>query len=291
MEMAYYPGCSLHATSAFYDVQCRDVMSRLGVDLKEIKDWNCCGATSAAKTNEFLALALPARNLGIADASGYKEMMIPCALCYSRTLLTKKALEGDKNLRDSINAELSEKVQGKIKLRSILDVLVEKVKSGELAAGAKKKLAGLKPACYYGCLQTRYPMDIDIGDSVENPQGMEIVCGVLGAEAIHWGYKTDCCGASASLNDTDVSLRLMSNIVMDAVARGANCLITACPMCQLNLDAYQPKICEQYGISERLPVYFITELIGISMGIGATELQIGKHVIESIELLKGLNLL
>ncbi|HMK61035.1 MAG TPA: CoB--CoM heterodisulfide reductase iron-sulfur subunit B family protein [Dissulfurispiraceae bacterium] len=291
MEMAYYPGCSLHATSAFYDVQCRDVLSRLGVDLKEIKDWNCCGATSAAKTNGFLAVALPARNLGLADASGYKEMMIPCALCYSRTLLTQRALEGDKDLRDIINAELSEKVQGKIKLRSILDVLAAKVKSGELAAGAEKKLVGLKPACYYGCLQTRYPMDIDIGDSVENPQGMEKVCGALGAEAIQWGYKTDCCGASASLNDTDVSLRLMSNIVKDAVARGANCIVTACPMCQLNLDAYQPKVGERYGINERLPVFFITELVGISMGMRAAELQIDKHVIESIELLKGLNLL
>ncbi|MGO9380114.1 MAG: CoB--CoM heterodisulfide reductase iron-sulfur subunit B family protein [Dissulfurispiraceae bacterium] len=291
MEMAYYPGCSLHATSAFYDVQCREVLSRLDVDLKEIKDWNCCGATSAAKTNEFLAVALPARNLGIADASGYEEIMIPCALCYSRTLLTQKALEGDKDLRNSINAELSEKVQGKIKLRSILDVLAGKVTSGELAAAAGKKLAGLKPACYYGCLQTRYPMDIDIGDSVENPQGMEIVCRALGAEAIQWGYKTGCCGASASLNDTDLSVRLMSKVVKDAVARGANCFVTACPMCQLNLDAYQQKVGERYGISERLPVYFITELIGISMEIGVAELQIDKHVIEAIELLKGLNLL
>src|SRR5271169_1105531 len=128
MEIAYYPGCSLHASSAFYDVQCRDVLSRLGVNLKEIKDWNCCGATSAAKTNDFLAVALPARNLGIADASGYEAMMIPCASCYSRTLLAHKTLAGDKDLRDSINAELSVKVQGRIKLLSILDVLAGKVK-------------------------------------------------------------------------------------------------------------------------------------------------------------------
>ncbi len=291
MEIAYYPGCSLHASTAFYDVQCRDVLGRLGFDLKEIRDWNCCGATSAAKTNDFLAVALPARNLGIADASGYAEMMIPCASCYSRTLLAHKTLEGDKDLRDRVNAELSEKVQGKIKLLSILDVLVRKVKSGEIAARAEKKLAGLKPACYYGCLQTRYPMDVEIGDSVENPQGMEMVCEALGAEAIEWGYKTDCCGASASVNDNDLSVRLMSNIMKDAVVRGANCFVTTCPMCQLNLDAYEQKIGERYGISERLPVYFITELIGISMGIEAAELQIDRHFVESIELLKGLNLI
>jgi heterodisulfide reductase subunit B len=291
MEIAYYPGCSLHASTALYDVQCKEVLGRLDVSLKEISDWNCCGATSAAKTNDFLAIALPARNLGIADSSGYTEMMIPCASCYSRTLIAQKTLETDKDLRDKINAELSAKVQGKIKLLSILDLLVKKSKAGEITAKAEKKLEGLKPACYYGCLQTRYPMDVDIADSIENPQGMETVCKALGAEPIDWGYKTDCCGASASVNDNELSLRLMSNIMKDAVARGANCFVTTCPMCQLNLDAYQDKAGQKYGVSERLPVYFITELLGISMGLNALQLQLDRHFVESIGLLRGLNLL
>ncbi len=291
MEIAYYPGCSLHASSALYDVQCRDVLGRLGVDLREIRDWNCCGATSAAKTNDFLAIAMPARNLGIADASGYDEMMIPCASCYSRTVLAKKTLESDLDLRDKINAELSEKVQGKIKLLSILDLLVGKTKSGEIAAKATKKLDGLRPACYYGCLQTRYPADIQISDNVENPQGMETVCEALGAKAVDWSYKTDCCGASASVNDADVALRLISNIMKDAVSRGANCFVTTCPMCQMNMDAYQEKAGAKYGVRERLPVYFVTELIGISMGIGAAELQLDRHFVEATELLRGLKLL
>jgi heterodisulfide reductase subunit B len=291
MEMAYYPGCSLHASTALYDIQCKEVLGKLDVDLREIKDWNCCGATSAAKTNDFLAIALPARNLGIAESSGYAEMMIPCASCYSRTLIAQKTLESDKDLRDKINAELSEKIRGKIKLLSILDLLVKKSKSGEIATKAAKKLTGLKPACYYGCLQTRYPMDVEFSDSIENPQGMETVCKALGAEAIDWGYKTDCCGASASVNDTDLSIKLMSNIMRDAVGRGANCFVTTCPMCQLNMDAYQEKAGEKYGISARLPVYFITELIGVSMGIGALELQLDRHFIEAIGLLKGLELL
>ncbi len=291
MEMAYYPGCSLHASSALYDIQCREVLGRLGVDLKEITDWNCCGATSAAKTNDFVSMALPARNLGIADAGGFTEMVIPCASCYSRTLLAQKALETDKDLREKINAELSAKVQGKIRLLSILDLLVEKAESGDIGSKAPKKLEGLIPACYYGCLQTRYPADIQLTDSVENPQAMETVCKALGAKAIDWGYKTDCCGASASVNDTDVSLKLMSNILKDAVARGANCLVTTCPMCQMNMDAYQNDAGEKYGISERLPVYFITELIGVSMGIGAVELQLDRHFVEATALLRGLKLL
>jgi len=291
MEMAYYPGCSLHSSSALYDVQCREVFGKLGIDLKEIDDWNCCGATSAAKTNDFLSIALPARNLGIADASGYAEMMIPCASCYSRTLIAQKTLERDSDLKNQINADLSKKVQGTIKLLSLLDLLVQKAKTGELATKASKKLIGLKPACYYGCLQTRYPMDVELPDSIENPQGMETVCEALGAQAIDWGYKTDCCGASAVYNDADVSLKMMANIMKDAVARGANCLVTTCPMCQMNMDAFQEKTGKQYGISERLPVYFITELIGVSMGINAQELQIDRHFVEATKLMRGLNLL
>jgi heterodisulfide reductase subunit B len=291
MEMAYYPGCSLHSSSALYDVQCREVFGKLGIDLKEIDDWNCCGATSAAKTNEYLSIALPARNLGIADASGYAEMMIPCSSCYSRTLIAQKTLERDSDLKKQINADLSKKVQGTIKILSLLDLLAQKAKTGELATKASKKLAGLKPACYYGCLQTRYPMDVELPDSIENPQGMETVCEALGAQAIDWGYKTDCCGASAVYNDADVALKMMATILKDAVARGANCLVTACPMCQMNMDAFQEKIGKQFGIREQLPVYFITELIGVSLGIGAEELQIDRHFVEATKLMRGLNLL
>ena len=110
---------------------------------------------------------------------------------------------------------------------------------------AAKKLTGLKPACYYGCLQTRYPMDVELPDSIENPQAMETVCEALGAQAIDWGYKTDCCGASAVYNDAEVSLKMMAAIMKDAVARGANCLVTACPMCQMNMDAFQEKTGKQ----------------------------------------------
>jgi|SRR5208283_1491566 len=291
MEIAYYPGCTLHASSEFYDIQSRLVLGQLGVELKEIDDWNCCGATSASKTNEFLAVALPARNLGIADASGFSEMLIPCSSCYSRLLVSQKMLTDNSELRYKINAELTKKVEGKIKIKSILEVLVSKVRSGEIAEKTTKKLEGLKPACYYGCLLTRFPYDLDVPDSVENPQGMEIVCKTLGAEPLDWSYKTDCCGASASVNDTDQALVLMSMIMKDAIGRGANCFVTTCPMCQLNLDAYQDKVRDKYGIQNRLPVYFITELLGVAMGMSPKKLQIDRHFVDAIGLFKELKLL
>ncbi len=291
MEIAYYPGCSLHASSELYDIQSRIVFRRLGVELKEIEDWNCCGATSASKTDDFLAIALPARNLGIADASGLSELVIPCSSCYSRMLVSQKKLVDDPGLKNKINAELTKKVEGKIKISSILEVLVSKAISGEIAEKSIKKLEGLKPVCYYGCLLTRFPCDVEVPDNVENPQGMEIVCKVLGAQPLDWSYKTDCCGASAVINDTDTSLLLMSGILKDALARGANCFVTTCPMCQLNLDAYQDRVGEKYGIQKRLPVYFITELLGIAMGFSPKEMQLNRHFIDSIRLLMELKLI
>lgn len=291
MEIAYYPGCSLHASSELYDIQCKKVLEELGIELREIEDWNCCGATSASKTDDFLAIALPARNLGIAVASGFSEMVIPCSSCYSRSLISQKRLADDPELKERINENLAKKVEGKIKISSILEVLVLRAESGEIAEKAIKQLEGLRPACYYGCLLTRFPCDVDLPDDVENPQGMDILCKAIGSEPLDWGYKTDCCGASASVTDTDQSFLLMSRIIMDAVARGANCLVTSCPMCQFNLDAYQGQIGERYGIGKRLPVYFITELLGIALGISPKELQIDKHFVNATELLKELKLI
>jgi heterodisulfide reductase subunit B len=267
------------------------VFKNLGIELKEIEDWNCCGATAAAKTNDFLAVALPARNLGLAAATGLSEIVIPCSSCYSRTLVSQKTLAKDPGLRDSINAELSQKITGDIKVSSILEVLLPKARSGELAAKATKKLEGLKPACYYGCLLTRFPIDMDVPDDVENPQGMETVLKALGAAPVDWSYKTDCCGASASVNDADQSQLLMSRIFKDAVGRGANCIVSTCPLCQFNVDAYQTEVGKKYGIEKQLPVYFITELIGTSMGLDPREMQVDRHFVDAMGLLKELNLL
>lgn len=291
MDIAYYPGCSLHASSKLYDIQCKLVFKNLGMELKEIDDWNCCGATAASKTDDFLAIALPARNLGLAAATGLSEIVIPCSSCYSRTLVAQKTLAADPALQNDINAELGHKIGGSIKVSSILEALAPTVTSGELAKKAVRKLEGLKPACYYGCLLTRFPVDVDVPDDVENPQGMETICKALGAGPVDWSYKTDCCGASGAVNDAEQSLLLMSRINKDAVARGANCFVTTCPLCQLNVDAYQDQVAKKFGIEKQLPVYFITELIGLSMGFDPVEMQIDRHFVDAMGLLKELNLI
>ena len=238
-----------------------------------------------------MSIAMPARNLGIAEASGFKEMIVPCSACFSRMLLGQKAIKDDPALLEDINEELSQKASGDIDIVSILEPLNRIVESGIMKEKVVKKLKELKPVCYYGCLQTRFPQDVPISDDIENPMGMETVLKALGCKPIDWCYKTDCCGASASVNDTDTSLHLMSRIMQDAVARDANCFVTTCPFCQLNLDAYQDQFCEKYGIEKRLPVYFITELIGVAMGLDPVDLQIDRHMTDATGLLKELELI
>jgi heterodisulfide reductase subunit B len=288
MEIGYYPGCSLKQSSALYDLQSRMVFSLLGEELKEIEDWNCCGATSAGKVNDFLALAMPARNIGIAETAGFDEVVIPCSACYSRTLVAQKRLEDNPGLRTEINSELKRKVKNGLKISSILEVFMDRIDAGAMKEKTVKKFRGLKPVCYYGCMQTRFPYTVPVPDNVENPQGMETVLASVGVKALDWNCKTWCCGASAAVNDADTAFSLMAKIMKEALLRGANCFVVTCPMCQLNLDAHQDSFCEKYGIEERLPVYFITEVVGAALGFAPEILQADRHFIDGTTLLKEL---
>jgi heterodisulfide reductase subunit B len=288
IEVSYYPGCSLHATAEIYDVQIKLVFEKMGVKINELEDWSCCGATSAAKTDDFLAIALPTRNIGIAEASGLKDLVIPCSSCYSRTLVAQKRINADTEIKESINEELRDKVSTGVNVLSIMELMERAIKEMEFPEGASEKLKNFKAACYYGCLMTRFPCDMDIEDDVENPQSIENVLESFGATSIDWAFKTDCCGASASVNDADVSIDLMAKIFKDAIARDANCIVTTCPMCQFNLDAYQSAVASKHGITKKLPVYYLTELVGIALGLDPVALHVDRHLVDAMSLIKEL---
>lgn len=290
MEIAYYPGCSLHQSSQFYDLQTRKIFSELGISLKEIDDWSCCGATSAGKFDDFLAVALPARNLGLAEKEGFDEMLIPCSGCYSSHLMSQTRLGDNDELFSEINNELNSKIDKPVRLLTILELFLKSIDNGLLESSVKVKLEGINAACYYGCM-TRFAYDVPVTDNVENPRSMELILNTMGAKTQDWSYKTACCGASAAVNDPETALNLMGKIMKDATQRGCNCIVTTCPMCQLNMDAYQETFCNKFGIYERLPVYFVTELVGIAMGLSMEELNADKHFIDVIGLVKELNLI
>lgn len=275
MDLAYYPGCSLYQSAKLYNHQTNLVFERLGLHLQELDDWSCCGATSAGKINDFMAIALPARNLGIAEATNLPELVIPCAACYSRTKVAQKQLQDNPLLQNEINLELSRQTFGNIKVSSILEVLWREIDGERFESIPLTKIEGLKAACYYGCMYTRFPYDVEVADNVENPQAMEMVLKAIGVSTLDWNHKTLCCGASSVVYNTEAALDLMAKIMKDALVRGANCLVVTCPMCQMNMESQQEKYCRKHGIEERVPVYFITELLGMAFGISREEIHPG----------------
>jgi heterodisulfide reductase subunit B2 len=272
-KIAIFPGCSLEGSSSGFEVSLQKVLGALGLGLETLKDWNCCGATSAHALNRKLYLGLSARNLTMAQDQGFNEVLAPCAACYHRMASVNFELQSDDALREEVNKETFLHYQGKLKVLNILELLSQRVGVEAIAARVKSPLAGLKVACYYGCLNPRIPR-MESFDNREYPMSMDKVARALGAQTIDWGYKTECCGASMFISAESVSAKLVSKILKDAVASGADCIAVACPLCQNNLDTKQQEIREKFGIEKALPVLYITQLMGLAFGIDGAELEL-----------------
>jgi heterodisulfide reductase subunit B len=280
-EVSYYPGCSLHGTAREYDESIQGVSGLLEIRLHELENWTCCGASSAHCTDEALALALPARNLAIAEKSD-RALLVPCVACYHRFKVAEKEAKDHPG-----NSGFS--YQGNVPIRYALDFFSEEKMLEELKQKRTKPLTGLKVACYYGCLPTRPPKLTSIKD-YENPGHMERVMEVLGAEPLPWSYKTDCCGASLVMTRTDIIRKLTGRILSMALEAEADCIITGCSMCQANLDTRQVEIKKEGGGKFDLPVLYFTELIGLALGHKDVKKWLGRHMTSPMKVLtkKGL---
>ena len=252
MKVSYYPGCSLHGTAVEYDESTRAVCQMLGIELKELPDWNCCGASSAHSTHEALAIALPARNLAIAEEAGL-DLVVPCAACFQRFKVAEK------HIKEGKEPTVDTPYQGKVPIKHLLDFLCEEEVLKIIEKKVKKSLQGLKTVCYYGCLTVRPPKVTD-AINCENPQAMDELMTLLGAENYPWSYKTDCCGGGLMLSRTDIVVRLTGKLLQMAEEAGANCMVTACPLCQANLDTRQAKASKALGKDFHLPIFYFTEL-------------------------------
>ncbi len=280
-EVSYYPGCSLHGTAKEYGESIQGVSSLLDIRLHELENWTCCGASSAHCTDEALALALPALNLAVAEKSG-RELLVPCVACYHRfKVVEKEAKEHPENLRSSYG--------GRVPIRYALDFFSEKESLEELKAKIVKPLTGLKVVCYYGCLPTRPPKLTSV-KNYENPEHMDRLMEILGAEPISWSYKTDCCGASLVMTRTDIIRKLTGRLLAMALEAEADCIVTGCSMCQSNLDTRQEEIKKDGGGKYEIPVLYFTELIGLALGHKDVKKWLGRHITDPIKVLskKGL---
>jgi heterodisulfide reductase subunit B len=277
VEIGYYPGCALHGSSNDYEASVRACMKKLQVELKELDDWLCCGATAAHNINKKLAVALPARNLAIAERDGIGEVLAPCPMCSMELIKVQNKLRESESLRKEMSDIVESHISGTTKVFNLIQVF-QQIGTERIAALIEKKLDSYKPACYYGCLLTRPAQDLKF-DDCEHPQSMENLLRLLGAEPVDWNYKTECCGAGLTLAEDSVVIELSGKILRNAQKHGANCMVVACPMCQVNLDMKQSAIEKKLGVTLRLPVYYLSDLVGIALGLSEQELRIDKHFV------------
>jgi heterodisulfide reductase subunit B len=282
--IGYFPGCSLEGTAKEYGQSLEAIAPLLGLKLQEIEDWNCCGATAAHNVNHKLSIALPARVLALAEKAGHQQVVAPCAACSHRLIVARHELAEDAQLRREIADIIELPYAGSVQVKNILQLLHE-FGIDKLTVALKKKMTGLKVACYYGCLLVRPPKVMQFDDA-ENPQSMDKLMSALGAKPVEWGLKTDCCGGGFSMCRTDMVCKMTRELLDDATAAGAEAFVVACPMCQSNLDLRQHNVNQRYKTSFQMPVLYITQWIGLCLGLSAVQLGINRHYVDATRVIE-----
>ena len=284
MKFAYYPGCAAESTARDMHESTLAVAAALGIDLVEPEGWSCCGATAAHQTDRVLAAALPAANLLLAQDMSL-DMVANCAACYNRLKMANHAVTCEPGMSERVRDAIGREYDGSVKVRHFLEVLLEDVGLDVIKAGVKRPLNKLKVACYYGCLLVR-PKEIVPFDDPENPTCLDNLVRAMGGDSLEWPHKVECCGGGLSLSRTDVVVKLTDAILGMAEAAGAQCVAVSCPMCQVNLDLRQLDIEKEMGKRYDMPIVYVTQLLGLCLGIEADELGLGKLMIPATSVLE-----
>ncbi len=274
MKYAYYPGCSLQESAQEFDVSVRAVMERLGVELVDIPDWTCCGASAAEPVSELMNYALPARNLALAEKElGGLDVLAPCSACYLNLLKVNREVIGHKVLHERVNEALGASglsYEGNVRVRHILDVLVNDITLDVIANAVQGDLNGMRVAPYYGCQILR---PYEVFDDPRNPVSMDNVLGAMGAKIHAWDMGARCCGASLMVTHPEVAMHSVEAIL--GAAEGADAIATVCPLCQMNLEAYQN---QSAAGGHHVPVLYLTQLMGLAFGLEEPAVQLDKNM-------------
>jgi len=284
LKYAFYPGCSLESTALEFALSTKAVCRALDVDLCELDDWVCCGASAAHIRSELLGLALPLINLASAEQQG-RDVMTCCSACHSRMKSTAHELKEKPELLAKLNDMAEENYQAGTQVFNILEVLAREVGLETIQAKTSRPLTGLKVACYYGCLLTRLPKELRT-DSAEHPVMMDELMEAAGAEPVDWPCKSECCGASLTLAGRPTVFRLIRELLQIAQENGAECIAVGCPLCQANLDMYQSDAQGKYGDVPAMPIFYFTQLTGLAMGLPANELGLDRLLVDPFRLLE-----
>lgn len=284
-EYLFYPGCSLQRTARPYLDSIMAIQGILGIGLAEIQDWNCCGATEYSAVHHIAAFALVARNLALAtrQANGAQTVTTACSACYLNLAKTDSYLRRDSQLNEQVNKSLEaggmHYQPGKLEIRHLLDIIVNDVGLEKVKNSVVRPLQGLRIAPYYGCMIARPDRD-HRWDNVEHPTALDRLMKVLGAEVIDFPLKTHCCGGHMTQINLPVAYDLIRRLIHSAHEYRADLLVTLCPMCQLNLDAYQVEMNKYFRTDYRVPIVYFTQLMGLAFGLDADTLGLGKEFID-----------
>ncbi len=282
----YFPGCSASEGGAkAYNWSAQEVSKALGVELVELDDWNCCGSTPSSSVDELGTFCMSARDLALAEKSGL-DLVTPCSACYVIFNRTNSYLRQYPKLKAKVDEALAAgglEYHGTVKVRHLLDVMANDIGYDAIESEVKQSLSGLKVAPYYGCQVVRPTPGFD---HPESPQSMDKLITSLGGEPVAFPLKTRCCGGSLIISEEDVALGLIRKLLDSALSNGAECLVTVCPLCQTNLDAYQSRVEKKFKTSYKLPVLFFTQLIGLALGIDGKTLGLNTNVVSPAKVLE-----
>jgi len=275
----YFPGCSSSEGGAkAYGWSTRAVSKVLDIELVDLDDWNCCGSTPYSSVEELASFCLSARNLALAEKRGL-DLVTPCSSCYVILNKTNSHLKQYPHLKAQVDEALAAgglKYNGTVRVRHLLDVLVNDIGYEAIAAKVKRHLDGLKVAPYYGCQVVRPRFGFD---HPEFPNSLDKLLVSLGGEAVPFPLKTRCCGGSLIIPEEALALDLIGKILNSALSNGAECLITVCPLCQTNLDAYQSRVNQRFKTRFNLPVLFFTQLMGFAFGLSEEDLGLKTSIV------------
>lgn len=278
MKYTYYPGCSLEASAKSYNESVRFVFKVLGQELEELEDWNCCGATYYMSTKETISLVISARNLALAEKNG-RDIVAPCSSCYTILYKTNNILKNNLIMHAKVNQALKKdnlEYNLTTKVRHPLEVLVNAIGIDIIASKTQFRLDGIKMAQYYGCQIVRPDRGLD---NKENPLMMDTLFEAVGAQNVYFPMKVRCCGGMLMTTYPDVALELNKEILECACENGADLIVTTCPLCQINLEAYQNTINKRFKTNFRIPVLFFTQALGIALGGSPEDLGLQRHLI------------
>jgi heterodisulfide reductase subunit B len=283
MNYLYYPGCSLEGTAAEYDISTRLLLETLDVHIQEIEDWNCCGASAAESYSNLLSHVLCARTLSLAEKmKGPEQILVPCSACYLNLKKTEEAVKRDKPLLVKINKALAEEdlvFRGDVSVRHLLDVLSTEVDIGKIKEVSQNKMARFTVAPYYGCQCLR---PFAVFDDPEEPHSMDALIQATGARVFNWEAGGQCCGASNTTTKPAAGRALVGRILN--AARGADAIVTVCPMCQMNLESNQKKISHEQGVDLEIPVLYLPQFLGLAMGKAPTDVGLDKNLSNTKEI-------